>query len=123
MTKIIVLGNNLSGKTRFCTKALNCSITESAGYTEAYGFYPINNDLGKEVHLWDMGRGGMRDGYFIGSNAGIIIYENSSTKRKYEKELRQNCGDVPIVYIKSSSIDELTTTDAINIIDDLIQKL
>jgi gluconate kinase len=65
----------------------------------------------------------MRDGYFIGSNAGIIIYDTSSTKRMYEDELRELCGDVPIVYIKSSSIDDLTTNDALNIIDDLLKKL
>jgi len=113
MYKVIVLGNNRSGKTRFCAKTLGLATpNELHGYTDGYCVYVAHTNNGQEVHLFDTGRGGMRDGYFMESNAAIIMYDNSSTKSKYTEELRRNCGDIPIVYIKTSDVEEMTFGDA-----------
>jgi hypothetical protein len=114
MYKVIVLGNDRSGKTRFSAKTLGLANTptEILGYTAGYAVYVAHTDKGQEVHLFDTGRGGMRDGYFMQSNAAIIMYNKSSTKSKYRKEVRQNCGDIPIVYIKTTDVDALSFDDA-----------
>jgi GTPase SAR1 family protein len=117
MFKITVLGNNLSGKTRFCTKVCNLdSIREYHGFTAGYAMYRpqtiAKSSVGDDVYLCDIGREGMRDGYIMHSNAAVIIYNNRSSKRRYTEELRELCGDVPVVYIKSKNIDAMTCDEA-----------
>jgi len=114
MYKVIVLGNNRSGKTRFCIKTLNLTDipTEQHGYTAGYTVYIARTNKMQEVHLFDTGRGGMRDGYFMQSNAAIIMYDTPDDKDKYSEELRRNCGDIPIVYINTRDVDTLSFEDA-----------
>lgn len=123
MFKVVVLGNNLSGKTRFCVKACSLdSIYEYHGHTAGLSvFVPQTSDgFNGPISLWDTGRGGMRDGYIKHSNAAVIIYNNGSSKRMYTEELRELCGDVPVVYIKSKDIDAMTYDEAIGKVMSLV---
>ncbi len=98
--KVIVLGNDRSGKTRFCTSALgnNCTIHELRGYTEGVNTYTKRTDTA-EIELWDTGRGGLRGGYFIGTDAAVILSTNDNDTRKYVIELSRHAPDARFVVV------------------------
>ena len=99
--KLIIVGNNGVGKTCFVKKAF-CGKFET-GYKATLGFeiIPVGN-----YSCWDTAGnenyGGLRDGYYIGANAAIIMFDVTSrvsfkSVSFWYKSIRGVCPDIPIV--------------------------
>lgn len=121
--KVVVVGEGGVGKTTW-VKRLRTNQFESK-YVATLGVevHPLrfHTPTGVVVfNLWDTAGqdklGGIRDGYYLGANAGIVVYDSTypASYRRclfYIGELKSVCGEIPIVLVGAkidleSSIDD-----------------
>ncbi len=107
--KIVLIGDGGAGKTTFINRHRTGEFTKS--YLATMGVevnpLPFSTSLGNIVFsIWDCAGqekfGGLRDGYYVGAQAAIIMFDVTSlasykSASEYCNELRKNHPTIPIV--------------------------
>jgi GTP-binding nuclear protein Ran len=107
--KLILVGDGGVGKTTFVKRHLTGEFEKKYVATMGVEVHPLkfHTNLGKVIfNCWDTAGqekfGGLRDGYYIGGNAAIIMFDVTSrvTYRSvphWYKDLNRVCESIPIV--------------------------
>jgi len=109
--KVLVIGDGGVGKTAFVKKHLTGEFTKYYKATQGATVHPMDwhTNYGPiTLKVWDTAGqekfGGLRDGYYIGGDSAIIMFDVTSrlTYNKvptWHRDLTRVCGDVPIVIL------------------------
>jgi GTP-binding nuclear protein Ran len=107
--KLVLVGDGGSGKTTFVKRHLTGEFEKSYIPTLGVDVHPLmfhTNGGVKCFNVWDCAGqerfGGLRDGYYINAQCGIVMYDCHSHTSLHNvdswiNEIRQKCGDIPIV--------------------------
>lgn len=112
--KVVLMGKAAAGKTRWLKQA------ESGKRNESYRYHPT---LGVEVHpvvyedkqvvlnFWDTAGnpkfGGLRDGYYIGADLGVFVYNDEDYEdamENYRIEFQNIAGSKPVLVISEEEM-------------------
>jgi len=111
--KVVLIGNGASGKTTWLKRLLTNSFDQRYVPTLGVEVHPYEIP-GENIvfNVWDCAGqekfGGLRDGYYICANAGIIFHDLE--KDLWQRDFRRVCDkDEPIVHVFSKS--ELLTQE------------
>jgi GTP-binding nuclear protein Ran len=109
--KVVIVGEGGTGKTTFITRYKEGYFEKK--YVASIGatvyLIPFHTTRGIiEIVIWDTAGqeifGGLRDGYYIGSQACILFFDTTSkaTYQKiptWHKDVQRVCGDIPMVLV------------------------
>lgn len=107
--KIVLIGDGGTGKTTFCKRHLTGEMEKRYEATMGAEVRVLNffTNHGKIVlEIWDTAGqekfGGLRDGYYIGAQAGIIMFDLTSRVTyknvpTWHRDLTRVCDHIPIV--------------------------
>ena len=107
--KVIVIGDGGVGKTTFIKRHLTGEFEKKYDPTKGAQVHPMpwfTNRGRIDLDVWDTAGqerfGGLRDGYYIGGHAGILMFDVCSrityqNTPKWYKDLTRVCENIPIV--------------------------
>ena len=106
-SKIVIIGNGSIGKTSFVKKIMYGEFWDNYSATLGVEVFPVVHN-NKQFTLWDCAGeekfGGLRDGYWLGSNCAIIMV--SDEKKSIEfwyKQISKFVSDDKIVIFNNGS--------------------
>jgi len=109
--KVILVGDGGVGKTTFVKRHQTGEFEKKYVATMGVEVHPLtfNTNYGKIIlNCWDTAGqeklGGLRDGYYIGGNAAIVMFDVTSTVSyksvpHWHKDLVRVCDNIPIVLV------------------------
>ena len=113
--KLMLLGDGASGKTSWVHRLKTNEFLSA--YIPTLGVevseYTYNSTRGEIIFkIWDMAGqerfGGLREGYFIGANAGIVFFDISSHHThagisNWKRDLIRTAGDIPLIVVANKT--------------------
>ena len=109
--KLVLVGDGGTGKTTFVKRHMTGEFEKKYIATLGVEVHPMaffTNHGQIKFNVWDTAGqeklGGLRDGYYIGGNCGIIMFDVTSritysTVPKWYKDLTRVCENIPIVLV------------------------
>ena len=124
--KVLLLGPSDIGKTTFLKKILygNNIDTNNIPTTLGVDVKPVDIHLNNDkirLNIWDCAGNpnyqGLKEGYYTGSHAAIIFKDHTDYHKNIEINIRNKCGEIPVLYIENFDKNENITTEKNNLIN------
>lgn len=115
--KIVVIGDGGFGKTSLARRLLCMEFDSKYIATVGCEVYPLHNS---QIKLWDTAGqekfGGLRNGYFINSDAAIVVYSLACAASAYRvpywiNYYHETCPGKPVIVVATSD-DEVHQVEA-----------